>query len=547
MEAAVALERTTENTDGTAEKVDRPSDAGPSELPPPPDRPGAAGTPSRAESRTAARRAPEQPGDQQPAVAESKDRPSALPGQQESSGDRGGEGAASDEDTEQLSESQTSAETPPDEETKASEDPSATEALEAATAEAPSAGTGAPADRDDDTPADGDASPAPPDPPAKLDDSVVDTKPDAPDSPREEQEPQPPATGDPATETGEAPDNDEDPRSEESGSADPVQAQADSRVDQKTSQERHDPTAGGEDSPQSAEDVPDVEDPQLGGRKGEGPAAEQGRQGDRGAALTGEVAEASDGARSGEGGSGGGSGSGHVDSGTARDALNSDRSAQRPDSPASDEVGSWRGDGGQYLNAEENLATDHALDRIRGCEPRVTDDLNAITMEVSGGELTGLEYRLKGEERFKEKVASEARDKPEQSVGRIAEAVPDAVRYTFRFDKDDYVQGCGRVQQRLEARGYALVLRRNSWDSPDYKGINSRWRTPDGQLVEVQFHTPESFAAKQETHGAYEKLRAPGTTKQERRDLDAYQREVTARVPVPDEVNTIADYREGGY
>ncbi len=42
-----------------------------------------------------------------------------------------------------------------------------------------------------------------------------------------------------------------------------------------------------------------------------------------------------------------------------------------------------------------------------------------------------------------------------------------------------------------------------------YKGINSRWRVPASrQIFEVQFHTYASFEAKQETHGAYEKMRS---------------------------------------
>jgi hypothetical protein len=107
-----------------------------------------------------------------------------------------------------------------------------------------------------------------------------------------------------------------------------------------------------------------------------------------------------------------------------------------------DEPGSWRGDGGQYLNMEENLVTDQALDRIRDVEPHVTGDLSAIEGEIPNGQLVGLEYRLKGEDRFKEKVSYETRRKPERSLGEIAERVPDVVRYTYQFDKEHYVQGC---------------------------------------------------------------------------------------------------------
>ena len=46
------------------------------------------------------------------------------------------------------------------------------------------------------------------------------------------------------------------------------------------------------------------------------------------------------------------------------------------------------------------------------------------------------------------------------------------------------------------------------WDGDEYKGINSRWRdrVATGQAFEVQFHTPESWDAKQKTHDTYEKI-----------------------------------------
>jgi hypothetical protein len=88
---------------------------------------------------------------------------------------------------------------------------------------------------------------------------------------------------------------------------------------------------------------------------------------------------------------------------------------------------------------------------------------------------------------------------------------------------------------------------RNSWADSQYKGINTRWRTPEGQLFEVQLHTPDSFRAKQLTHGAYERIRAPTTSDQERERLHAFQRQVCESIPVPAEVATILDYRKRGH
>jgi len=48
----------------------------------------------------------------------------------------------------------------------------------------------------------------------------------------------------------------------------------------------------------------------------------------------------------------------------------------------------------------------------------------------------------------------------------------------------------------------------------------------------VQFHTHISFEAKQLTHGAYERLRTQQADKFEELVLEAFQKKVTAEVPI---------------
>ena len=66
------------------------------------------------------------------------------------------------------------------------------------------------------------------------------------------------------------------------------------------------------------------------------------------------------------------------------------------------------------------------------------------------------------------------------------------------------------------------------------------WRVPqNGQLFEVQFHTQASFEAKEQTHAAYERLRTLPPDHEEVRELRAYQRDVTAKIPIPPEAPDI--------
>jgi hypothetical protein len=75
---------------------------------------------------------------------------------------------------------------------------------------------------------------------------------------------------------------------------------------------------------------------------------------------------------------------------------------------------------------------------------------------------------------------------------------------------------------------------RNSWDSDQYKGINTQWHEPEtGQRFEVQFHTWASFEAKQLSHAAYERIRNTRTPAAEVDQLEDFQRQVCAKIPIP--------------
>ena len=156
----------------------------------------------------------------------------------------------------------------------------------------------------------------------------------------------------------------------------------------------------------------------------------------------------------------------------------------------------------------------------------------------------GLEHCIKGEDRFKEKVSYEARAKPEKSIDQITNDLPDAIRYTYQFDEDSYTKGYSATCNQLQQRGYAMEFCRNSWENPQYRGVNTRWREPTGQLFEVQFHTPESFNAKQLTHDAYERIRNPNTTDLERDELHSFQESASTIIPLPAGALSIPNYRK---
>jgi hypothetical protein len=208
-----------------------------------------------------------------------------------------------------------------------------------------------------------------------------------------------------------------------------------------------------------------------------------------------------------------------------------------------DAPGSWRGDSNRFLDRSANDHVDKQCDRIAETERDIVSPaMRAVESCNPDRHLVGFENRLKGQDRIKDKVA-EGIEERGRTVTEAVSMVKDAIRYTFVYREEHYAEGVQADLGRMETRGFEQVERRNSWTEDQYKGINSRWREPGtGQMFEVQFHTRISFEAKQITHGAYERVRDPTTSRAELRDLRSFQRGVCEHIPVPPGAAEIPDY-----
>jgi len=218
-----------------------------------------------------------------------------------------------------------------------------------------------------------------------------------------------------------------------------------------------------------------------------------------------------------------------------------------PAEKSDDAPGSCRGDGNRVLGPADNGRVESECDRIAKREQeKISPALRAMESQDPDRHLIGFEHRLKGRDRIKEKVEGmikESNFSPEQALS----LVPDAIRYTFQYQEARYTQGVLADIARLKVQGFELDKLKNSWSYEQYKGINSQWiETDTGQRLEVQFHTRISFEAKQLTHGAYERLRSQQADVFEELVLEAFQKKVTADVPVPPGAESIPDYPERG-
>ena len=133
-------------------------------------------------------------------------------------------------------------------------------------------------------------------------------------------------------------------------------------------------------------------------------------------------------------------------------------------------------------------------------------------------------------------------DERGHTVDQAFAMVKDAIRYAL-LSRRAVRRGRGRRLRPAGKRGLRARRSPEPLAAEEYKGVNSRWRVPDsGQLFEVQFHTQASLDAKEETHGAYEPIRSLPDDDAEVGKLHAYQREVTAKIPIPPGAPGIPDY-----
>ena len=204
---------------------------------------------------------------------------------------------------------------------------------------------------------------------------------------------------------------------------------------------------------------------------------------------------------------------------------------------------SWKSLG---LSRADNQIADQQLAARRQAEGRhpdgsyddhgLTPTLRRIEAQLDHGTLVPdtERFALKSPDRFKEKLAKMIGTEPDRSAADLAAEIHDGIRYTYIFGFEPYSSNVDKVQRLLSEAGCERIALKPSWSGDEYKGINSQWREPtSGQLFEVQFHTQDSWEAKQKTHAAYEKIESPETAAPDRARLREYQRDITAQIPIP--------------
>jgi hypothetical protein len=215
------------------------------------------------------------------------------------------------------------------------------------------------------------------------------------------------------------------------------------------------------------------------------------------------------------------------------------------DAPRTTPDGAWEWKG-LRLEPDANRVADRELSARRSAEGRgddgkygdrgITPAMRRVEAKLDHGTLVPdtEKFALKTPARFKEKLAKMTAIEPGRPPSELSREIHDGIRYTLLFSVERYSSGVDAACLQIATSGYTLIGLKPSWSGVEYKGINSQWKDPaSGQLFEVQFHTSDSWAAKQATHDAYERIASPETPPAERSRLREYQREISARIPIP--------------
>jgi hypothetical protein len=199
------------------------------------------------------------------------------------------------------------------------------------------------------------------------------------------------------------------------------------------------------------------------------------------------------------------------------------------------------------LSAVENQKADEALKLAKDADKDVTGAMEKLKNDIPGSERVGNEKRLKDEESFKRKlhdllhpVKEDGTPDTPPTLDAAIRKINDSLRYTLVFPQESYTLNVLDALRKLDASpDYRVTVVKNKWagnmaqEGGTYKGINVTLETKGGLQFELQFHTPESFLAKQDEHPLYQQKRRPGLSQEEKDLLDLETSKLFGKVQTP--------------
>ena len=192
-------------------------------------------------------------------------------------------------------------------------------------------------------------------------------------------------------------------------------------------------------------------------------------------------------------------------------------------------------------------------------EPAITDAVVGAVKDI-GGTMYGLDNRRKFDKSLAKKAIADALDPSLKYNGDIAKAaadIKDGARYTAVFESDNFAEGYKRIKEALGKMGIREYRCKNFFTQyrdqdgskgkiGEQKSVQCVFETPDGQKFELQFHTPESMAAKEVNHPTYKQKKEPASEHKEYNEpRSRFMRDTSSVVPDPKGVFDIEEHKKG--
>lgn len=200
--------------------------------------------------------------------------------------------------------------------------------------------------------------------------------------------------------------------------------------------------------------------------------------------------------------------------------------------------GGGRGGGSSKMTAKK--AANQVATKAVAAEPVITQQMQDLAA-ANGGQMIGLDFRLKTEESLERKIADKARDEFGGDYEAAAADIGDSVRYTMELNPNNYGNGVRSTIDSLNEQGYQTRVK-NYWQEGNiYKGVNATITSPDGQKFELQFHTRDSFNLKETfNHKLYEEHRLSTTSAARKFELEQQMANNWLSVSTPENLDLLA-------
>ncbi|MDT4893296.1 MAG: hypothetical protein QOE97_2331 [Pseudonocardiales bacterium] len=207
------------------------------------------------------------------------------------------------------------------------------------------------------------------------------------------------------------------------------------------------------------------------------------------------------------------------------------------------------GESSRTATAESNDLAGQLFTMAKSSLAEVSGHVNKVTTDA-GGKREGQDYALKDQDGLAGKIAEELAkltkdgQDPKEAMQKldVASVVGDALRFTIIYPFEGFTQKVLGAMSELEKLGYKAEKVGNTFKNPDamYRGINTNWRAGKGIKWELQFHTDDSFVAKQKkNHGPYEGARILKDGDSRKGILEKQMKKVSAGIATPEQLDQV--------